>query len=222
MRVTLDGGAGNDVVLINADTSEGQSNGFGSVRDHVTAGDGNDVVRIGAVGITNLDSAVAGGRGDDILDVSATAYAFSDPGLLASSLFGNDGNDILSVSLAGNPDRITFSSLLDGGAGNDTLVGSAVGDTLIGGAGADQMTGGGGNDAFVLGKDSGAARDVITDFTTGGDHIDLGAFSLDLAGLQALIAASSGDRLALSSIGGRDVTLAGLDVHDLSASDFIL
>ena len=120
-----------------------------------------------------------------------------------------------------------FGLMVATGNGSFT-VSVTANDRVIGGAGADQMTGGTGNDVFVFSRDSatpdapGSATDMITDFAIGGDRFDLGAFSLDLAGLQALLAASSGDRLALSRIGGRDVMLASLDVHDLSASDFIL
>ena len=219
--VTLDGGDGNDAVALHEDASEGGSNGFGSARNNIAGGDGDDGVLIDVRGIYDLDVSVSGGAGNDVIHLVATGQSDS-ASHYTSALHGNDGDDILSFSVAGTGSDITFSSRLDGGAGNDTLAGSALADTLVGGIGADQMTGGGGNDVFVLGRDSGAGADVVTDFTTGADHFDLGAFSLDLAGVQALLAASSGNTLALSTLGGRDVVLAGLDVHDLSASDFIL
>ena len=93
---------------------------------------------------------------------------------------------------------------VDGGDGNGSFtVSVTANEWVIGGAGADQMTGGAGNDVFIFSRGSatpdapGSATDMITDFAIGGDRFDLGAFSLDLAGLQALLAASSGDRLAL-------------------------
>lgn len=222
ISVNLHGGSGNDVILLNEDASEGGANGFGSAHNRISGGDGNDSVQIAISGVYDLDATVSGGRGNDTISLAASGESFGEESHYRSALFGNDGDDILTVALAGSGSALTYHSLLDGGAGNDTLVGSAVADTLVGGAGADQMTGGAGDDVFVFGRDAGSAKDVVTDFTTGADHFDLGAFNLDPAGLQALLAASSGSTLALSTIGGRDVTLAGLDVHDLSTTDFIL
>ncbi len=80
-------------------------------------------------------------------------------------LFGLDGNDTLS-----------------GGAGNDRLDGGTGNDWLDGGSGNDVLTGGAGRDSFAFqvnnygasvnfSKDIG--QDVVTDFTSGEDQIDL-------------------------------------------------
>ena len=45
----------------------------------------------------------------------------------------------------------SISLVIDGGAGNDTIIGSHGADTLIGGAGNDTVTGGQGNDFADLG-----------------------------------------------------------------------
>ena len=75
---------------------------------------------------------------------------------------GGDGNDTL-----------------DGGEGDDTLEGGAGADRLIGGLGADRLTGGADNDVFVytaVGQSgtTNTTRDVITDFVSGQDKIDVG------------------------------------------------
>ena len=76
---------------------------------------------------------------------------------------------------------------LDGGIGDDTLLGETGNDALIGGddddllfggGGRDALTGGNGFDSFALTRlgDSGttvATRDVISDFLSGADVIDL-------------------------------------------------
>ena len=88
----------------------------------------------------------------------------------ADNLVGTAGNDTIN-GLAGN-DRI------DGAGGNDVI---------RGGSGVDIVTGGSGADTFVFAKGDIAAattsaatnaqaRDVITDFTQGVDHIDLSGF----------------------------------------------
>ena len=65
-----------------------------------------------------------------------------------------------------------------GGSGSDTINGNNGCDTIIGGYGADKLTGGNGDDRFVFlsAADSNAARfDVISDFRSGSDRIDLTA-----------------------------------------------
>jgi VCBS repeat-containing protein len=88
---------------------------------------------------------------------------------------GNDGDDVIY-----------------GGSGNDTINGNNGCDTVIGGYGADKLTGGNGNDRFVYlsAADSNAARhDVISDFRSGSDRIDLTA--LGALALLALTPAST-------------------------------
>jgi serralysin len=74
-------------------------------------------------------------------------------------LFGGAGNDSLT-----------------GGDGADQVTGADGADLLIGGGGADALTGGAGADTFRYdaGSDSTAsATDLISDFATGTDKIDL-------------------------------------------------
>jgi Ca2+-binding RTX toxin-like protein len=74
---------------------------------------------------------------------------------------------------AGGDDR------LDGGRGADELHGEVGDDALTGGVGRDRLSGGVGADRFLLDDgDTGAAaadRDVILDFASGLDRIDLAA-----------------------------------------------
>ncbi|KQV42699.1 M10 family metallopeptidase C-terminal domain-containing protein [Rhizobium sp. Root1212] len=100
-------------------------------------------------------------------------------------VLGTRGNDVLA---GGKTD-----DYLDGMGGNDIIKGGDGKDILLGGAGVDTLTGGAGADIFVfrsigdsaegisgyvnnvtLGVQSGAGkRDIITDFTSGLDKIDL-------------------------------------------------
>ena len=76
-------------------------------------------------------------------------------------------------------------------------------DTIVGGYGADNLTGGKGNDSFVFlsAADSNAAHfDVITDFKSGSDRIDLtalGALCLSGADVREHIRTGAYGRLAL-------------------------
>ena len=103
-------------------------------------------------------------------------------------IYGGAGND--TINGAGKCDLVYAGSGNDtvkgndgddriyGGSGNDTINGNNGCDTIIGGYGADKLTGGNGDDRFVYlsAADSNAARhDVISDFRSGSDRIDLTA-----------------------------------------------
>ncbi|TFF03924.1 type I secretion C-terminal target domain-containing protein [Pseudomonas sp. BCA14] len=112
------------------------------------------------------------GGGNDTLDFSGfsqnqkinlNAESFSDVGKLK-------GN----VSIAKG---VVVENAV-GGNGNDTLVGNQVANRLKGGGGADRLQGGGGGDTFVYDRASDSAPDnpdVILDFESGADTIDLSA-----------------------------------------------
>lgn len=73
---------------------------------------------------------------------------------------------------------------VSGGAGNDTITGSAGADRLLGGTGVDTLTGGAGSDvfAYLTTSESGLGvtkADILTDFTSGQDLIDLSAIDAD-------------------------------------------
>ncbi|WP_256666288.1 M10 family metallopeptidase C-terminal domain-containing protein [Pseudomonas sp. KBS0710] len=110
------------------------------------------------------------GGGNDTLDCSGfnqkqtinlNAEAFSDVG-------GMKGN----VSIAKG---VTVENAI-GGSHDDTLIGNHANNRLKGGGGADRLRGGGGADSFVYNQASDstpANPDVIMDFTSGTDKVDL-------------------------------------------------
>ncbi|MFO1119730.1 MAG: hypothetical protein U1E38_06350 [Rhodospirillales bacterium] len=218
---TVDAGSGNDDVYAEANDAGALGADLGGARNSVFGGQGDDLLRLAAIGGDSLENVVHGGEGRDIITASVNATARAD---IVSSVYGDGGDDVLRAVIEVDPNfsGSTIRSLLNGGSGNDTVTGSAFTDTVVGGTGADRLTGGGDDDVFVFGRDQGAPPTSLPISTDGSDRLNLEAFSLTPAGLQALLAASSGDRLALSSVGGRDVILAGIDVHDLTGADFIL
>ena len=184
-KTTLLGGAGNDSLY-------GSIGDFGTGRNLLDGGDGNDTITVFATQDTAL-----GGAGDDFI-VSSTVVALSSVG--ASSSF---------PGFAGR-------NLLDGGAGNDTIIAGFSTDTMIGGEGNDslsgifiQASGGDGNDTInaslsnVSGRitlDGGLGDDLLignttvsTSFTvtnlmnggTGNDTIIFGTVRDSLIGDQA-------------------------------------
>jgi serralysin len=228
---TVNGTAGNDLMRIGFVDAQGDIiDGADGLNDRIDAGAGNDTINYGAGADT-----VFGGDGDDLIDDAPTNIVGNgnkslDGGAGNDLIFdgsGNDtvlggtGNDTLTLDGGGN-DRA------DGGAGNDRIDAGAGTDTIIGGAGADTLSGGAGADVFVfnLPADSGgSAIDLITDFVSRTDRIDLSAMDANssIVGDQAFSFIGTNAftglgqlRVDTTSIGGVTIVTANL-VGDLAA-----
>ena len=174
---------------------------------------------------------------------SADGFTSGDNGrytlkLAAGAVLDLAGNKIAAAEMASfdiaigsqppppdpEPEPEPARNLIVGTDGSDTLVGTAGDDIIIGGPGRDLLTGRGGSDIFVFRQgDSGAGstnRDVIKDFQTGIDTIDLTAFG---PGAQIRIDGSSNNKLLYIDIPGDGLpqvqvtvqTTAGLGMADL-------
>ncbi|MEG3989501.1 calcium-binding protein, partial [Microcoleus sp. S28C3] len=95
---------------------------------------------------TEFADIFSGGSGADIFD----------GGLGNDSISGDDGNDSLF-----------------GGGGSDTLNGGIGNDTLIGGVGTNVLNGGAGLDVFVFSGTTADGGDLITNYSTADDLINL-------------------------------------------------
>ena len=220
----LKGGAGDDTMTIDG------------VEDHVYGGDGNDtLVMSSSQGmVINLSSGYIDTNpytspgdyfhaphfnihgpfsplgpyphapGDaqqvtDVENVSGSAYA--------DKIVGTDGANVLSGN---GGDDVLF-----GMGGDDTLLGGAGKDFLIGGTGADTLTGGQDADVFIWNSVSesvftgGKPQDVITDFQSGQDKIDLSALN---------IAAADFLEMDNQSIGGQNYSFVGIDANQTATS----
>lgn len=185
---TLVGGAGNDTL----------SGGPGN--DTLSGGTGNDTY------FTDGHDLIweAGGAGTDTV-ISSASY----------TLTANVENLKLSGTANLNGTGNTMDNRIDGNSGNNALRGGLGNDTLSGGAGSDFLIGGAGRDVLAGGNDSvrdvfvfnnstdlgtGVARDVIFDFTSGIDDIDLRGLDANatLGGDQAF--AFSGTAAAANSV----------------------
>ena len=130
---------------------------------------------INASGVTT-EGFTAGGiviTGDNQAD-TLTASDYSD------TVNGGDGND----TITGGSSLDGANDILNGGAGLDKINGGAGKDIITGGAGKDTMTGGAGADTYkwdgaadATGNDAANQADVIVDFKTGEDTIDLSTAS---------------------------------------------
>jgi len=195
-------------------------------------GTGADDKIVGSAGADVINgrggnNAIDGGDGDDVLSGGAGAdYIIGGAGL--DLLFGGQGEDYLD---GGDDDDVIFAGMgsdrIYGGTGNDKLFGEQGNDYLFGGAGVDTLTGGAGRDAFVVGNGTGGMTvemaDVITDFVSGEDVIDLiaplvydGVAISDGTGLYA------GDALVQNALTGEFLArLQGVDARSLTEVDFI-
>ena len=125
----------------------------------------------------------------------------------ANILKGNSGDDRLegkggadTIKGASGADHIdggTANDLLFGDSGVDKLLGGAGNDRLTGGSDADVLTGGEGADVFIftsVSQSRAGTADLITDFVSGTDKIDLSAIDANtqLLGNQAFIWGGAG------------------------------
>jgi VCBS repeat-containing protein len=152
---------------------------IGSIR--VTGGAGSQVV----FGDSASQHMVLGADDDVLHGGGGHDYVGSHGG--NDRLYGDEGNDTVTGGIGNDrlwggtgQDRLLGGSgrdRLDGGAGNDTLKGDHGNDWLTGGLGRDKMWGGSGKDVFdfnsVKESKAGSQRDVIYDFKSGQDLIDL-------------------------------------------------
>lgn len=195
---TLAGGEGSDAYVIRSsgDSIIETGTGAGDVDlaySYLSAYALDDSIENGAIlssGTASMtgngnDNRIFSGRGNNVID-------------------GDGGSDTADYFLAAKAVKVNLAlsaTQKTGGAGSDTLIsienisGSKYNDKLAGdnddniisgGAGRDQLTGRGGSDTFAFGSiaESGAstaAMDVIADFESGIDLIDLSAIDADTA-----------------------------------------
>ncbi|MFV1462742.1 calcium-binding protein [Phaeobacter sp. JH57H2] len=207
---TLDGGDGVNVIRggngddqISNGNDDGSILGGGAGADTITGGSGADII--------------FGGNGDDNLDGSAGNDVING-GAGEDTLVGDDGNDTLRGG--DGDDNLQGGNGVDelrGGAGDDVVNGGAGADMMYVSLGNDTMDGGADDDTFILRDDSGAT--LINGFTTG-DKLNVEGLGYnDLADVLA-IAYQTSAGVVLDIDADTTVTLAGLTLGDLDASDF--
>ena len=211
--------------------------------DNVIAGAGNDSIFAGAG-----NDSVDGGDGDDFLSLSGgNDTAFSGSG--DDTINGQGGNDRIiagggadSINGGGGADTISGQSGRDfikgggrgdvimagggsdtvrAGGGEDVVRGNGGRDLIDGGAGADLLIGGGGRDTFSFRNNAG--DDIVRDFMSGKDKLDLSALRAidDFADLIANHVSDNGDDLLIAITGSSEVTIENISIADLNQNDFI-
>jgi uncharacterized secreted protein with C-terminal beta-propeller domain len=108
-------------------------------------------------------------------------------------ILGGAGDDTITINIPGNT---RIKTVLNGGAGNDTITGSDGNDTILGGRGNDMLRGGTGDDSLVggLGNDT-LQGDAGSDTLRGG----VGQNTLDGGvGVDAFYGTKANDRVRLA------------------------
>jgi Ca2+-binding RTX toxin-like protein len=224
---TLDGGTEADA-LYGEDGDDILIGGSGFHTDILVGGAGNDILR-GDSGLGDYDR-MDGGAGDD-------SYYVDTPDDLTFEA-ANGGTDTVYATINGagyylyaNVENLVLGGNTPFGVGNELnnrITGSAASNWLLGGAGDDILNGGAGNDVLFgeAGADTfvfarGTGGDVIGDFTTGTDRIDLSAYGLTW---QTVINSmhENGGTTAIDLGNGDFIVLNGVARSALSERDFIL
>jgi Ca2+-binding RTX toxin-like protein len=163
--------------------------------------------------------------GDTYLTINGDAITSSLNNTIALSLSGSDFNDSLygtdgANHILGDPlPGLRYHSdgddtvhgrggddTLDGIGGADALYGDDGADILTGGLGADALWGGAGGDTFVyqtLDDSTASGYDIIHDFDSGADHINLSGPDLASITSLSLIASGGGTFLFSNAVGGK-------------------
>src|SRR5499426_4103822 len=187
--------------------------------DNITVNDltGTDVKQV-AIDLTGNGAGddapdtvtVNGTGGNDRISVASNNSSVVVKGLSAQvTIDGAEAsNDSLFINGLGGNDRIDASALdaghiklvIDGGAGNDTIIGSRGDDMLLAGDGNDVVTGGAGNDVAMLGAgddrfiwNPGDGSDVVE----GQDGVDTLEFNGSCAN-ETISVAANGDHVLLA------------------------
>ncbi|MEP2781476.1 MAG: choice-of-anchor L domain-containing protein [Pseudoruegeria sp.] len=245
----VDGGIGDDVLNLEAGADYATG---GEGNDTINAGSGDDIA-FGGAGDDKLrgdDGAdqLSGDAGNDEI-FGGTGNDTIDGGTDDDSLFGGDGDDHIlggegNDYLAGEKGNDTLDGgagddRVMGGTGNDILSGGVGADKLVGGAGADVIAGGEGNDHMWGGEwsadgsgdtfivSAGGGKDMIHDFETDNDQIDLSSYGLEYADVQGLMSDKGwATEIDLSGLTGGSETdkiiIKSVDADDLDESNFIL
>ncbi|HHP7230020.1 MAG TPA: FG-GAP-like repeat-containing protein, partial [Xenococcaceae cyanobacterium] len=237
----INGGEGNDTLS----GGEGNDHLFGEGGfDLLDGGNGDDTLRGG-----NGDDTLSGGAGTDrLLEINNSDLLLSDTQLIArgtdtisdfelARLVGGAGNNLLDAA-----EVTTIKVLLEGAAGDDTLIGGANDDTLkglnqsdylagrngndclIGGSGNDTLIGGSGNDTILGGNDTDRLiESADANFSLKNNQLIVTGWGIDqLASIEEarLIGGLSNNLLDASSTRIIQVTLEGGQGNDTLLGGF--
>ncbi len=173
-------------------------------------GDGDDAIH--SFGGADI---IDGGEGQD------TALFTASPGVIVD--LDDDGNAVLGSG----EELISIENLTGSASGGDHLTGNAGVNVLSGQGGNDVLAGEGGSDTFVF--EQGTGQDVVTDFETSDDLLDLTDFGfgsveeVQAAAVENIVDGDVATTIDLDGgAGGDQVTLLGVAVTDLNSGNVLI
>ncbi|MEZ2229385.1 MAG: calcium-binding protein [Microcoleus sp.] len=210
-RNLLDGGVGNDTIV----------GGFST--DTILGGD-DTVPGIGNDNLSGLFSLASGGNGDDTI---SSIGVFSGTSTTSITLDGGLGNDLLvgntNPAVAASPNNVTITNIMNGGAGNDTVIFGSARDSLTGDAAGDDFIY---SSTSASGFTATGTNKSITDFlgnnvifgANGNDSISTGSGNDVLFGGPFGLPETGGNDTLISG-GGNDTLVGGIGNDYLSGGD---
>lgn len=191
----IDGGAGDDVVIVNTGTDGSLDEFLGGAGNDTLDNNGTGNLRLGSftgfetVFLGNSGGTLIGTGDSEVVDLTGIDFRQASTTLLVDAGGGDDQITGISIGatntigfgvtretydLGDGNDSFTGSAnaineAIFGGLGNDSIDGGGGGDYIYGGAGADTLSGGEGNDIFYV--DS-LTDETQTDIYFGGDGED--------------------------------------------------
>ena len=202
---SINGGAGTDTIIVqNSETASSTT---------VAVIDFNKVTAVENVQLGTASGKAATTSEIITLDVSTAITGTTAQTITLNGSVITDSHD--TIAITNNNTSTTTKFIVIGGAGADTLEGGAASDTISGGAGADlitgnggidSLTGGAGADTFAIGLTGStlAGADVVSDFATGTDKVQITATlsntgTIAFDGSSVGTAANNSDSLSLLS-----------------------
>jgi len=216
---TITSGSGADTITTSGSAGGGNTIDAGDVADKITSGsdcdaDADTTTTDGLAGGSNTINACDGAN-------PITSGSGADTSMTGGSAGGGNtidaGDGANTITTGGGNDTITA------GNGVDTITTGGGDDVINAGGGNDIMTGGAGSDVFIF--EDGFGNDSITDFDAFDSYeviilsnVTSIANYTDLTE-NYLIANASGDAVIFD--GADTITLIGVSIADLDATDFI-
>ena len=176
-------------------------------------------VTVSYSGIVNLVGNPA--EGDLYTTMLVDFSALSGGGILGDVTWNSDIDTLRyqgDLVQTGTSDARAGDDIITGTAAEDFLNGSSGDDILKGMAGNDILNGGTGADEFIFADGSG--QDVIVDFDiSGGDRLNLQAFGFADTDAVLAVTMDIGSDAYIQLDSNDSLTLVGISVTDLEASD---